>query len=74
MSGNAPTPLQAIAAYCLGCVNGEKSEVKLCPCRECELYKFREGRGNSRPMSEAAKAAASERMKKMRNRNIDIQK
>lgn len=40
------TPLQSIRKYCLECMNGSATEVKLCPSEDCEFYKFRlqEGR------------------------------
>lgn len=38
------TPLQAIRAYCLGCMCDQPNEVKLCPVTKCELYPYRFGK------------------------------
>ena len=37
------TPLQAIRAFCLECVCGQKREVTLCPADHCPLYPYRFG-------------------------------
>ena len=37
------TPLQAIRAFCLECVCGQRSEVDLCPATQCPLYGYRYG-------------------------------
>lgn len=37
------TRKQAIRDYCIGCCGGSKKEVRLCPCKDCELYQFRLG-------------------------------
>lgn len=36
-------PQDAIKAYCLDCVGGERVEVELCPAVNCALYAFRKG-------------------------------
>lgn len=43
------TPLKAIKAYCLDCCCGSAKEVKLCPNKDCELYRFRLGSKNTVP-------------------------
>ena len=37
------TPLKAIRANCLYCMNGSRSEVRLCPSHDCTLYPYRFG-------------------------------
>lgn len=61
--------LKAIAAKCMDCCCGEKSEVKLCTAVKCPIYEFRLGKAEvseenvvktrkpRKPMSEAHKAA-----------------
>ena len=34
---------QAIRAKCIDCCCGNKKEVKLCPCSDCPLYRYRLG-------------------------------
>jgi len=36
--------LKAIRKYCLWCVNGLPEEVRLCPTKDCVLYKYRFGK------------------------------
>ena len=36
-------PIKAIRAYCLGCCLYSKSEVRLCPTKDCPLYHYRLG-------------------------------
>lgn len=37
------TPLQAIRAFCLECVCGQRREVELCPANRCPLFGYRFG-------------------------------
>ena len=37
------TPIKAIRLKCLDCCCGSAHEVKLCPCTDCSLYRFRMG-------------------------------
>ena len=37
------TPIKAIRLKCLDCMCGSSYEVKLCPCKDCSLYRFRLG-------------------------------
>lgn len=37
------TPIEAIRLKCLDCMCGSSHEVKLCPCKDCSLYRFRFG-------------------------------
>ena len=61
------TPVKAIRAYCLGCSCGSAAEVRLCPVKNCELYRYREGHNPNRKsaMSEEQRKAASERMRRL---------
>lgn len=43
MNKKITNPVKAIKAYCLNCVGGQRAEVYLCPCVNCELYAFRTG-------------------------------
>uniref|UniRef100_A0A6M3LQZ9 Uncharacterized protein n=1 Tax=viral metagenome TaxID=1070528 RepID=A0A6M3LQZ9_9ZZZZ len=38
------TPMKAIRAKCLECSNDSFKEVRLCPCADCPLYPYRNGR------------------------------
>ncbi len=38
------TPIKAIRAKCIECCCDSKSEVRLCPIKECALYPYRMGR------------------------------
>ena len=35
---------QAIRAYCIGCMCGQRVEVRRCPITDCPLYPFRMGK------------------------------
>ena len=37
------TRAQAIRAKCLDCCCGHSNEVRLCPCSDCPLYRYRLG-------------------------------
>lgn len=37
------TPIKAIRAKCLECSDGQFKEVRLCPVKNCPLYKYRHG-------------------------------
>lgn len=37
------TPIQAIRKKCIDCSGGSTKEVRLCPCKDCDLYPFRMG-------------------------------
>ena len=41
--GNRAT-LKRIRAFCLWCCNGQRNEVKLCPCVKCPLWEYRFGK------------------------------
>lgn len=45
MRNRIPTPLRSVRKYCLACMLGSATEVKLCPSTDCLLYKFRLGKG-----------------------------
>ena len=65
------SPLKAIRAYCLGCGGDSAHEVKLCPCKDCELYPFRFGKNpyfKRTPMSEERKKEVAENLRKFRER------
>lgn len=38
------TRAKAIRAKCIDCCCGSEHEVRLCPCTECPLYRYRLGR------------------------------
>jgi hypothetical protein len=60
------SPLKAIRLKCLDCSGDSANEVKLCPCRDCELYPFRFGKNPYRkPISEELRQQRSERMKNL---------
>lgn len=68
---NLQNPLLAIKAYCLGCMCGQRNEVKLCPVEKCELYPFRFGKNPYRKktdLSEDRKAELAERMRAAREK------
>ena len=61
------SPIKAIRAYCIGCMCGSAMDVKLCPCKECELYAFRFGTNpyrTKREYSEEQKAELEARFSK----------
>lgn len=55
-------PQDAIKAYCLDCVGGERSEVDLCPAVNCALHPFRKGKNPYRK----PRTVSKEHMKNMR--------
>lgn len=65
---------KAIRAKCLDCCCQQINEVKLCPCKDCPLWRYRMGyevdeednRVKHRELSEEQKAASAERLRKMR--------
>lgn len=62
-------PVKAIRAKCLDCSCGSTEEVKLCPVTDCALYAFRFGKNpyrTKRVMTEEQRAAAAERLAKVR--------
>lgn len=62
-------PVKAIRAKCLDCCCGQVNEVKLCPFPDCSLHQFRFGKNpyrQKRELTEEQKAAARERMQKVR--------
>ena len=64
-------PVKAIRAFCVECCGGSSNEVKLCPATECQLYAFRFGKNpyrTKREMTEEQRAAASERLRKAREK------
>lgn len=66
---NRLTPIKAIRAWCLECVCGVASEVKLCPSEDCPLYPYRLGKNPNRSsvkLSDEERALRSERLKQAR--------
>ena len=61
------SPLKAIAANCIDCSGGVRSDVKLCHIEECPLHAFRLGKNpyNKRKLTDEQRAALSARMKGM---------
>ena len=65
------TAIQAIRAYCIGCMCDDKSEVKNCPVTDCELYPFRLGRNpnyKGRELSDEERAKRAEQMREMQRK------
>ncbi len=42
------TPLKAIREYCIGCMNGQVVEIRLCPINDCPFYEYRFGVKNGK--------------------------
>ena len=63
------TPMKAIRAKCLDCCCGSPQEVRLCPCVNCSLYRFRLGHNpaRKRDLTDEERRAAGERLRKARN-------
>ncbi len=62
-------PVKAIRAKCLDCCCGQQNEVKLCPAKDCPCWPFRFGKNpyrQKRELTEEQRAAARERMQKLR--------
>lgn len=66
------SPLKAIRAKCLDCCCGQSPEVGQCTSSQCPLWAFRYGKNpyHKRVMSEEQRAAASERMKRVREQQL----
>lgn len=65
------SPQKAIREFCLGCVGYSAREVKLCLSVKCPLYPFRFGKNpfkKKRELTEEQRAAAAERLAKIRER------
>lgn len=62
------SPVKAIRAFCLDCCGSNSNEVKNCTSRTCQLKPFRLGKNPyiKRQLTPEQKAAAAERMRKMR--------
>ncbi len=69
--GHVSTPvLKAIKNNCIECSGGSFSEVKLCTVYSCHLWPFRLGKNPWRKeMSKENRKKASERLKKVREKN-----
>ena len=63
------TPMKAIRAKCLDCCCGSPQEVRLCPCVNCSLYRFRLGHNpaRKRDLTDEERRAAGERLRNARN-------
>lgn len=67
------TPMKAIRAKCLDCSGGSANEVKHCPITDCPLYPYRLGKNPfRRQQSQEQRAAASERLKRIRNQKPPV--
>ena len=64
------SPLKAIRAKCLDCCADQPKEVRLCPCEDCPLYSYRDGRDPARLnlLTETQRTDAAERMIAVRKR------
>ena len=62
------SPVKAIRAFYLDCCGGNSNEVKNCTSRVCQLKPFRLGKNPyiKRQLTPEQKAAAAERMRKIR--------
>ena len=70
------TAIQAIKAYCLGCMCGSKSEVTLCPVTDCELYPFRLGRNpnyKGRQLTDEEREKRAEQMREMQRKKREAE-
>ena len=58
------SPLRAIRAKCIDCSGGSISEVRLCPCKRCPLWPFRNASNpfRTRTMTDEQKEAARDRL------------
>lgn len=66
-------PVKVIKEYCTDCCGGSFSEVKMCPCPNCQLYPFRLGKNpyrTKREMTEEQKEAAKIRLANARNQKV----
>lgn len=73
MEGKVLTPLRAIRAKCLDCSGGSSTEVKVCPIKDCPLHPYRLGKSPNRTprvLTEEQKAKLSERMKRLREKQL----
>ena len=63
------SPVKAIRAFCLDCCGGNSNEVKNCTSSICQLKPFRFGKNpyTKRQLTPEQRAAAAERMRKMRS-------
>ena len=67
-------PVKAIREFCLNCVGGVSSEVKLCPSTKCALHPFRFGKNPyraKREMTEEQRNAAVIRLAEARQKRKD---
>lgn len=61
------TPLKAIRQKCLDCCCGSKTEVKLCPIKDCTLYEYRFGKNpKETPLYDDGIALSEETIRKRR--------
>lgn len=69
------SPLRAIRAKCIDCSGGSLSEVRLCPCKRCPLWPFRNASNpfRTRTMTDEQKEAARDRLAVARaaKKNVD---
>lgn len=58
------SPLRAIRAKCIDCSGGSISEVRLCPCKHCPLWPFRNSSNpfRTRAMTDEQREAARDRL------------
>lgn len=58
------SPLRAIRAKCIDCSGGSISEVRLCPCKHCPLWPFRNASNpfRTRTMTDEQREAARDRL------------
>jgi len=67
MTDEKLSPLKSIRKYCLECCCESFNEVKLCPKKDCVLYRYRLGKsGNSKNLTEEQKEATRKRLAKWR--------
>jgi hypothetical protein len=66
------SPIKAIRANCLDCMNGSSNEVKLCPIENCPLYPYRLGKNPyiaAREYTDEQRAALAERMRNLHKKS-----
>ena len=68
-------PVKAIREKCLDCCCGSSYEVGLCSIINCPIYPFRFGKNpfrQKRELTEEQRAAAAERMRKLNEKDKNI--
>lgn len=65
------SPIKSIREHCLWCCFDSKTEVRLCPAKECAAHPYRFGRSPTEEEKKLYKKPVPEVLKSIRNRCID---